>query len=72
MKRLTDAELTQESITASQVYLKKTQQEGLGLVEKNRIANSVAHGFYMGVRWIEDRNKKENIDEAGDENGTEK
>lgn len=55
MKKLTDMELQEESMKAAQYYLKHTQQEGLGIVEKSRIMTQVSHGFFMGWRKLEEK-----------------
>ena len=52
VKRLTDADLHAESSNAAAFYMKK--QPKLAMVDQQRMANNIAHGFYMGYRKAEE------------------
>lgn len=54
LKRMLEADLNGEAIRAAGFYIKKAG--AVPLKEKQDMLNYVAHGFYMGVRWMEDQN----------------
>lgn len=54
LKRMTDADLNRESINAANHYIKK-RASGAPLTEKTAMLNYTAHGFGMGIRWMEEQ-----------------
>ena len=54
-KAMTQEELQDQSIDAATCYIKEKNMELMGTVDKLNISNSIAHGFFMGVRFAEER-----------------
>jgi|WetSurMetagenome_2_1015567.scaffolds.fasta_scaffold147530_3 hypothetical protein len=57
MKKMTDQDLTEESIKFATHYIKETQQEGLNVTELSKITTTAAQSFFSGVRWHEEQLK---------------
>lgn len=58
VKKTEEADLTKEAANATAYYVKHEGQ-GLPMLEKQRMMNYVAHGFFMGWREKEKRLKGE-------------
>lgn len=55
MERTGDMALTEECAKAGQEYLKQKYDGLEDLEKKHMVVNACAHGFWMGVRWLEEQ-----------------
>jgi hypothetical protein len=54
---ITDVELQKEALKAAEYYLNTSGGKDLPLAQKTQILNSVAHGFFIGHRFLGDKIK---------------
>lgn len=54
-RRMEEADLNKQSLDAAEHYLSKKGGTGVPLDERMRMLNYTAHGFFMGVRWKEEK-----------------
>jgi hypothetical protein len=52
-----EADLNRESCNAAAHYIQERKLALLSMDEQQRAANYLAHGFYMGARWMENGKK---------------
>lgn len=54
MGKIEEGDLNAEAINAGSHYMKK-KYDGAPMEAKQTALNACAHGFYMGVRWLEQK-----------------
>lgn len=53
LTRIPEADLTREAANAGTAYIEAKYPLPHDITERAIAVNSCAHGFYMGVRWLE-------------------
>lgn len=54
--RMSEQDLNERCCHAATAYINSPTISGCPLDEKHLMMNACAHGFYMGVRWMEQNN----------------